>query len=199
MAKGQKNRTMSERIRQILDFLRAAEQLKSTLRSGFTAQGRPESTAEHTWRLCLMVMLFEDVYPDLDHHRLLKLCIIHDLGEALHGDIPAIHQDPAVDKSIEERRHFVTLLAPLPADKQRELLALWDEYNAVATPEARLAKAFDKLETVLQHTQGRNPPDFDYTFNLSYARQYTDLDELIRELRAQIDRETARRAAAATT
>jgi len=182
---------MSDRLSQFLDFLRGAEQLKSTLRSGYTAQGRPESTAEHTWRLCLMVMLFEDAYPGIDHHRLLKLCVIHDLGEALHGDIPAIHQDPAVDKAIEERCHFLELLAPLPADKQRDLLALWDEYNAAATPEARLAKAFDKLETVLQHTQGRNPPDFDYAFNLGYARQYTDLDPLTRELRAQIDTVTA--------
>ena len=187
---------MPDRLGQLLDFLCGAEQLKSTLRSGYTAQGRPESTAEHTWRLCLMVMLFEDAYPDIDHHRLLKLCVIHDLGEALQGDIPAIYQNPAVDKAIEERRHFLELLAPLPADKQRDLLALWDEYNAAATPEARLAKAFDKLETVLQHTQGRNPPDFDYAFNLGYARQYTDYDDLTRELRARIDADTAQLAAA---
>lgn len=183
---------MSDRLSQLLDFLRGAEQLKSTLRSGYTAQGRPESTAEHTWRLCLMVMLFEDAYPGIDHHRLLKLCVIHDLGEALHGDIPAIYQNPAVDKAIEERRHFLELLTPLPADKQRDLLALWDEYNASVTPEARLAKAFDKLETVLQHTQGRNPPDFDYAFNLSYARQYTNYDDLTRDLRARIDADTQR-------
>ena len=180
------------KIRQMLDFLRAAEQLKNTLRSGYTSQGRPESTAEHTWRLCLMVMLFEDEYPAIDHHRVLKLCVIHDLGEALHGDIPAIHQDPTIDKAIEERKHFVALLAPLPADKQGELLALWDEYHAASTPEARLAKAFDKLETVLQHTQGLNPPDFDYAFNLGYARQYTDYDELTRAVRAIVDADTAR-------
>ncbi|HAJ37693.1 MAG TPA: phosphohydrolase [Chloroflexi bacterium] len=185
---------MNHRLTQILDFLRVAEQLKSTLRSGYTAQGRPESTAEHTWRLCLMAMLFEDAYPDIDHHRLLKLCVIHDLGEALHGDIPAIHQDPAVDKAIEERRYFLQLLAPLPADKQRDLLALWDEYHAAETLEARLAKAFDKLETVLQHTQGRNPPDFDYAFNLGYARQYTDFDPLTQALRAQIDAVTMQKA-----
>ncbi len=48
-------------------------------RSGYTAQGRPESTAEHTWRLCLMVRLFEDTYPGIDHLHLLKLCVIYDL------------------------------------------------------------------------------------------------------------------------
>lgn len=183
---------MEVRTRQMLEFLRRVEPLKSTLRSGYTAQGRPESTAEHTWRLCLMAMLFASEYSAVDHYRVLKMCVIHDLGEALHGDIPAIHQDPAVDKAIEEREHLLVLLAPLPADQQAALLALWDEYNAASTPEARLAKAFDKLETVLQHTQGRNPPDFNYAFNLGYARQYTDYDVLTRAVRAIIDAETAR-------
>jgi len=176
----------------MLDFLRGAELLKSTLRSGYTAQGRPESTAEHTWRLCLMAMIFAGEYPEVDPHRVLKMCVIHDLGEALHGDIPAIHQDPGLDKAVEERKDLLTLLAPLPADTRAELLALWDEYHAAATAEARLAKAFDKLETVLQHTQGQNPPDFDYVFNLGYARQYTDYDALTRTARALIDAETAR-------
>lgn len=183
---------MDETIHQLLDFLRGAEQLKNTLRSGYSSQGRPESTAEHTWRLCLMFMLFADRYPDADQFRVLKMCVIHDLGEALHGDIPAIYQDPTVDKAIEEREHLLVLLAPLPEDKHAELLALWDEYNAASTPEARLAKAFDKLETVLQHTQGLNPPDFDYAFNLGYARQYTDYDELTRTVRAIVDADTAR-------
>jgi len=183
---------MEAEIQQILDFLRRAERLKDTLRSGYTAQGRPESTAEHTWRLCLMVMLFADDYAEIDHHRVLKMCVIHDLGEALYGDIPAINQDAAVDKAIEERSHLLELLALLPARKQAELLALWDEYNAAVTPEARIAKAFDKLETVLQHTQGRNPLDFDYAFNLGYGRQYTDFDRVTQQLRALIDADTQR-------
>ncbi len=188
---------MDNEMHQMLDFLRGAERLKDTLRSGYTTQGRPESTAEHTWRLCLMAMLFAGEYPEIDAHRVLKMCVIHDLGEALHGDIPAIHQDPTVDKAIEERSHLLELLAPLPTHKQSELLALWDEYNAAATPEARLAKALDKLETVIQHTQGRNPPDFDYAFNLGYARQYTDYDAFTRRLRAIIDADTQRLAEAA--
>jgi len=190
--------TMTDTFQQKLDFLRAAEQLKNTLRSGRTSQGRPESAAEHTWRLCLMVMLFEDAYPGIDHHRLLKLCVVHDLGEALYGDIPAIEQDPASDKTGEERLHFLELLTPLPEAQQRALLALWDEYNAITTPEARLAKAFDKLETLLQHTQGRNVENFDYAFNLDYGRRYTDLDPLTQALRALIDVETQRRADASS-
>ena len=58
-----------------------------------------------------------------------------------------------------------------PAARER-LLALWDEYEAAATPEARAVKALDKMETILQHSQGDNPPDFDYGFNLTYGRDY---------------------------
>ena len=72
------------------------------------------------------------------------------------------------------------------------LLARWDEYNAVATPEARLAKGLDRLETVLQHVQGANPAGFDYAFNLGYGRAHTDAHPLIAALREPVDAETAR-------
>lgn len=176
----------------ILDFLRGAEQLKNTLRPSRTSNGRHESTAEHTWRLCLMVLLFAGQYPDVDTLKLLKICIIHDLGEAISGDIAAIDQVKGMDKSIEERKDLQTLIRPLPQPLQDEILMLWDEYESATSKEARLAKAFDKLETVLQHTQGKNAPDFDYGFNLTYGKQYTDHDELTSRLRTMIDRDTAR-------
>ena len=75
-----------------LTFFRAAEALKNTLRSGHTSAGRPESTAEHSWRLCLMAVALEDELPDIDVGRLLRLLILHDLGEAVGGDIPAPSQ-----------------------------------------------------------------------------------------------------------
>ena len=82
--------------------------------------------------------------------------------------------------------------------QQSEILELWDEYEAAATPEARLAKALDKLETILQHTQGKNPPEFDLAFNLGYGRQHTAQPELIAQIRAILDRETARLAEGGT-
>ncbi|WP_299129950.1 HD domain-containing protein [uncultured Amaricoccus sp.] len=173
-----------------LAFFRAAEALKDTLRSGHTARGRPESTAEHTWRLCLMALTLEDALPGVDVGRLLRLLILHDLGEAIGGDIPAPEQ--GTDKTADERADFLRLLAPLPDAGRARLLALWDEYNAAATPEARLAKGLDRLETVLQHTQGANPPDFDYEFNLDYGRTHTDAHPLIAALRAPVDAETER-------
>lgn len=174
----------------ILDFLRHAEQLKNTIRSAWTSQGRPESTAEHTWRLCLMTIMFEKSYPEVNFARLVKMCIIHDLGEVIGGDIPAIEQDESVDKSIQERKDLLTLLQPLPDNLQKEITGLWDEYEEAVTPEAKLAKALDKLETILQHNQGKNPEDFNYRFNLGYGKKYTMDDPLIVDIRNILDQET---------
>jgi putative hydrolases of HD superfamily len=72
---------------------------------------------------------------------------------------------------------------------------LWDEYEQARTPEARAAKALDKLETIIQHNQGANPPDFDYLFNLDYGRKYTRAEPLFAQLRELVDADTRRRAA----
>ena len=179
----------------VLAFLRAAERLKDTLRSSHTSSGRPESVAEHTWRLCLMAALLRDEFPGIDFSRLIRICVVHDLGEAIRGDIPAIDQDTAAPKSAEERNDLVTLTAPLPPRLRDEILALWDEYEAAATPEAKVAKALDKLETILQHNQGKNPADFDYEFNLGYGQRYTSGHPLIEAIRVVLDEETRQRAA----
>lgn len=193
------------RLAGLLDFLRAAERLKVVHRSGYTSAGHPESVAEHTWRLALMALLLAPEFPGVDFARLVKICLVHDLGEAIGGDIPAPEQARRAtagaggDKAAAERRDLLTLLAPLPADLGEEITALWDEYEAAATPEARLAKALDKLETILQHTQGRNPPEFDYRFNLEYGRQYTTEPPFIAAIRAVLDRATEDRAREAGT
>jgi putative hydrolases of HD superfamily len=179
----------------ILDFLRAAESLKTATRSGWTTAGQPESVAEHTWRLCLMAMVLRPEFPDVDIEKLLKICIVHDLGEAIGGDIPAPEQARrGASKSDGERRDLLRLLGPLPQAQQAEILGLWDEYESAASPEARLAKGLDKLETILQHTQGTNPPDFDYRFNIGYGRQHTDHHPVLVELRRILDEATESRA-----
>jgi putative hydrolase of HD superfamily len=175
-------------IEGVLSFLRAAERLKTVSRSGWTSTGDRESVAEHTWRLALMAMLLYGRTPGIDLARLLKMCLIHDLGEALGGDVPAPH----------ERADLLELSEPLPPDLRREIVELWDDYEAASSPEAKLAKGLDKLETILQHTQGKNPPDFDYAFNLAYGQQYTAADPLLAAIRARLDEDTVSRGRAAT-
>jgi putative hydrolases of HD superfamily len=186
----------------ILDFLRAAERLKATHRSAYTSEGQQESVAEHTWRLCLMAMVLAPEFPEVDFAKLVKICLVHDLGEAVGGDVPAPEQarrvaaGVATGKGNDERRDLLTLLEPLPSPLKAEIAELWDEYDAAETPEARLAKALDKLETIMQHTQGKNPESFDYRFNLTYGRDYTGGPPLIVQARAILDAETERLARA---
>jgi putative hydrolase of HD superfamily len=185
-----------EKLKGKLAFLREAEKLKDVLRSGHTSSGRAESTAEHSWRLCLMAMAFEDELAGLDLLKVLKLCVVHDLGEAIHGDIPAVSQGAHPDKSERERNDLMTLMAPLGGDTLRsELLSLWDEYENAASAEAKAVKALDKLETILQHNQGANPEDFDYAFNLGYGRKHTGTTPLFSALRELVDDDTRRRVA----
>lgn len=160
-------------ISQRLAFIREAERLKNVLRRSHTSEGRQESTAEHTWRLCL----------------------VHELGEAIHGDVPAVIQESSDDKSQQERRDLLTLGEGLSPELRNEFLALWDEYENATSPEAVAVKALDKLETLIQHNQGINPPhSVDYLFNLSYGRKYTDALPLFAEIRRLIDQDTQRRA-----
>ena len=190
----------SNEIAGVLDFLRAAERLKSTTRTGYTSTGEQESVAEHTWRLCLMALVMRPAVPDVDFAKLVKICIIHDLGEAIHGDVPAPEQARraalglSAGKAAEERQDLVTLLAPLPPALREEITALWDEYEAATTPEARIAKGLDKLETIMQHNQGLNPHGFDYRFNLAYGRKHTADIPFIAQVREILDAETESRA-----
>jgi putative hydrolase of HD superfamily len=184
----------TDELEGVLTFLRAAERLKTVTRSGWTSAGQPESVAEHTWRLCLMAMVLYGRTDAVDLAKLLKMCLIHDLGEAIGGDVPAPAQQAGVNKADRERADLLELIAPLPPAAQREIIELWDDYEAAVSPEARVAKGLDKLETILQHTQGDNPADFDYAFNLAYGQRYTAADPLLAALRARLDEETARRA-----
>ncbi|EAP4861369.1 HD domain-containing protein [Salmonella enterica] len=184
-----------EKIKGCLAFLQEAEKLKSVLRSAHSSTGRAESTAEHSWRLCLMAMIFEDEFADVDMLRLLKMCLVHDLGEAIHGDIPAVERELHPDKSAEEKAALLYLTQSLDEKQRKEILSLWQEYEHAVSPEARIVKAFDKLETILQHNQGINPPDFDYEFNLTYGQEYTSTHPLFTLMRKILNEDTRQKIA----
>ena len=176
-----------------LTFIQAAERLKSVLRSGKTSLGRKESTAEHTWRLCLFAMVLEDELKAFDLLKILKICIIHDLGEALNGDVPAIEKK---NKSINKRTEYadlMSLLSVLPDKQKEEISSLWLDYEEGRTPEAQIVKALDKLETIVQHNQVDQGKEFNYEFNLNYGEQYTHAHPCIEILRAFINEDTLQR------
>ncbi|MCR8547061.1 HD domain-containing protein [Salipiger sp. P9] len=178
-----------DRHDRILAFMAKAERLKATFRSGQTSAGRPESVAEHSWSLCLLALLTEPE-SGVDIAQLLRLCIVHDLGEAISGDVPAIHQSPEDDKTARERADLATLTEILPDDLRSRLRALWEEYEAGESPEARMAKGLDKLETMMQHLTGPQHAAFDYGWNLGYGTKWTATTDLLRSLRTKVDART---------
>lgn len=70
------------------------------------------------------------------------------------------------------------------------MLALWDEYELAETLEAKIVKGLDKLETIMQHNQGKNPPDFDYEFNLSYGQDAISVLPLLKQIQDVLDKNT---------
>lgn len=136
--------------RELLDLLSVAERLKDTTRHSYTSKGRHESVAEHSWRLTLMALMLKPQYPALDMERVIEMCLIHDLGEAFTGDIPAFlkqDEDSRYESDVLER-----WLASLPVELQG-WLPLWREMEALESPEAKLYKALDKLEALIQHNE----------------------------------------------
>ena len=173
-----------------LEFIKQAEGLKSVLREAWTTTGRRESTAEHSWRLALLAGLLAPNFG-VDMGRTLMMCLVHDLGELYMGDISAATNPDETLKHAEEERDVRHVLSLLPETQGQELLSLWQEYNTCSTPEARLVKALDKAETIIQHNQGENPSDFDYDFNLDYGKQYFSDSPLLLKLRELLDHDTA--------
>lgn len=171
-------------------FIQEAEPLKSVVREAWTSTGRRESTAEHSWRLALLAGLLAPGFQ-VDPGKTLMMCLIHDLGELYMGDISAASNPDEAHKHREEERDVRRVLSLLPGAQQAELFALWQEYNENATPEAKLVKALDKAETILQHNQGKNPPGFDYEFNLDYGKSYFSGNPVLLKLRELLDEGTA--------
>ena len=106
------------------------------------------------------------------------------------GDISAVSNPDKKAKHLAEEHDVRRVLSFLPDAQKEALMALWREYNDDNTEEARLVKALDKAETIIQHNQGKNPPDFDYKFNLTYGKQSFAGDPLLVHLREMLDDET---------
>jgi len=142
---------IDERLRAQLTFIAEADRLKTILRaSPLAAADRRENDAEHSWHLALMVLLLAEYSNEpIDVGRTMTLVIIHDLVEIHAGDSPVF--DPAAVLGQREREEAAAdrLFALLPDDQATTMRALWDEFEAARTPEARFAKALDRLEPML--------------------------------------------------
>ena len=177
-------------VEQLIKFLSVAEKLKCNTRHSKTSSGRPESVAEHSWRLSLFAMLCADEYPDLDMNKVVRMCIIHDLGEAITGDVPSFEKTET--NEMTEKEAWDNLLAMLPEPYASEFAALCAEMEAKQTPEAKLYKALDNMEAVLSHNEASLDSwiPLEYELNLTYGEENAAWSPYTQALRAHLAAQT---------
>jgi putative hydrolase of HD superfamily len=149
----------ADRLARQMEFLVEADKLKEVFRRTVTTQSRrPENSAEHTWHLCLMVVTLAEHanVPQLDVLRVLRMLLIHDLVEIDAGDTFAYDVAGMAGQHEREARAAERIFGLLPTDQAAEFRALWDEFEAHATPEAKFALACDRFHAMLlnSRTQG---------------------------------------------
>ncbi len=174
-------------VKEFLSILSVAERLKCNTRHSWVSSGRHESVAEHSWRISLMAMLIAPEFPDADMNKVIRMCLIHDLGEAFTGDIPTFEKTDADEE--KEDAAFDAWVATLPDETRQEFSALLAEMNALETQEAKIYKALDKMEAVIQHNEADLSTwlPLEYDLQLTYGRENIQFSPWFQELKAEID------------
>ena len=140
------------RLAQQIRFIVEVDKLKNIFRQTFvTGSRRHENDAEHSWHLCLMVIVLAEHAntPQVDVLRVLKMLLIHDIVEIDAGDTFAYDTARMADQHEREAVAADRLFGLLPADQCAEFRALWDEFEARTTPEAKFAAAMDRFQPML--------------------------------------------------
>jgi putative hydrolase of HD superfamily len=143
----------NERLTEQIAFLVEADRLKTILRrTPLSDNSRPENSAEHSWHLALAAMILHEYGPTgMDTSHVLELVIVHDLVEIDAGDTFAYDDAAHETKDARERAAADRIFGLLPADQARRFRALWEEFEAMSTAEARFANALDRLQALLQN------------------------------------------------
>ena len=176
--------------RPLLDALHVAERLKDATRHCYTSGGRHESVAEHSWRISLMAYWVSDIFPEADMNKVIRMCLIHDLGEAFTGDIPTFMKTAS-----DERREDALLaewVSSLPSPFREEMLALYQEMNERKTLEAKIYKAMDSLEALIQHNESdlSTWSENEFDLNMHYADDRVAFSPALTALREAIREDT---------
>ena len=144
---------MDDRMRKQIEFALLMDKQKNIFRQNHLADNsRRENDAEHAWHMAVMAYLFREyANEDIDISKVILMCLIHDVVEIEAGDTYAY--DEEAKKSQREREDIAKkhIFGMLPSDQGRELEALFDEFEAQETAEARFAKAMDNIQPVLLH------------------------------------------------
>lgn len=174
----------------LLEILTVTERLKDATRHCYTSKGRHESVAEHCWVMTVMAFFMRDEFPEADMYKVIKMCIIHDLGEAFTGDVPVFSKTKADEE--REENLLAEWVKTLPEPYNKEMLELYEEMNERKSLEAKIYKAIDSLEAVVQH----NFSDIstwlpnEYELNKTYAYDKVSFSDYLMSLRQAIREQT---------
>ena len=141
-------------------------------RHSWTSTHRQESVAEHSWRLSMMAYFVQDEFPEADIQKVILMCIFHDLGEAITGDIPAFLKTSK--------------------DYQKKLTNLFQEMNDLVTLESKIYKALDKMEAIIQHNEADISTwlPLEYELNLSYGSDEVKFSPYMENLKKEINNDS---------
>ena len=146
---------MTDRLDAQFAFLNEADRLKSVLRATTLVDGsRPENSGEHSWHLALYALILADqAGPEVKIDRVIRMLLIHDLVEIDVGDVPIHSQNGQAHASAAtqagESQAADRIFGLLPKDLGTDLRALWEEFEAAESPDARFAKSLDRVQPVM--------------------------------------------------
>ncbi|PIN74358.1 hypothetical protein COV20_00345 [Candidatus Woesearchaeota archaeon CG10_big_fil_rev_8_21_14_0_10_45_16] len=188
-----------EQLRQIMQFLGKAGKLRETIRFDSTLSDHRESTADHSWRLSLMVALVaEELKIDLDVGRAMKIALVHDLAESVTGDIDAYrvitHEYSKEDKDRKEKEAITKILAGFSF--KDNIKNLWNEYFYQETREARFVKALDRIEAFLTILESGHASYLLHLFYSDYAdeavRNFSELADFLKVVKEELRQELSK-------
>jgi len=164
-------------------FLNEADRLKSVLRATTLCDGsRRENSGEHSWHLALYALTLADHAPrGVSIDRVIRMLLLHDLVEIDVGDVPIHsangHAHAAPETVAAEQRAAERIFGLLPADLGDSFRALWDEFEAAETPDARFAKSLDRVQPVMANlaSGGGTWATYDVTFDQLESRVGTKI------------------------
>lgn len=170
----------------LIDTLAVAGRLKDTTRHCYTPGGRHESVAEHSWRITLMAYWISDEFPEANLEKLLKMCLIHDLGEAFTGDIPSFEKTEVNEE--REAELLFKWMKSLPEPFATEMMELYREMEERKTLEARIYKALDNMEALISHNESdiQTWLPLEYDLQMTYGNDKVAFSEYLTELRNMI-------------
>lgn len=172
--------------RKLLEALKTAERLKDATRHCYTSKGRHESVAEHSWRITLMAYWVSDEFPEANLEKIMKMCLIHDLGEAFTGDIPTFDKTEADEQ--REAELLEEWVKQLPQPFADEMQELYREMEERKTLEARIYKALDSLEALIQHNESDISTwiPLEYDLQMTYGNDKVQFSEYLTRLRDEV-------------